>query len=153
MRGIRSMNMQEFFQMPGRINIIGQLDPAEAGIHYFSTVLEYQHFPPQTETNGKLLVALTDWADIRWIIISVEKQHRSLLDRLTAEQQMMLSKGVPKVTVDGQLYRFPAGHKNAFTLHPAGNHPVRQPGANRHAWLAKERYRSGLVVDCWQRRN
>lgn len=147
-------DVAEFVRDPRNVHYIGMLMPPRPGVRLFSTRLEYEHYVPETVRNELFKIALINWEDIIWILVSIPKEDAPLAEKIAEECGLRFADGVPTIFASEGLTQFPVNEPNLFTLENIPGHRVYGQGQSRFLEIVeKETRQVDLIVAQWQSRN
>lgn len=147
-------DVAEFMRNPRNVHYIGMLMPPRPGVRLFATRLEYEHYVPGTVRNELYKIAIINWEDIIWILVSIPKEDAPLAGKIAEECGLRFADGVPTIITSEGLAQFPVNETNLFTLENILGHRIYGQGQSRFLEIVEEESRRvDLIVTQWQSRN
>lgn len=80
---------------PDLIHYIGHMQ--RIGVWSFITFLEHRHYPPGTPANPSFRLALMDWQEMKWAIVSIPKRLKGDAEKLMATLGLHAVRCTPSV--------------------------------------------------------
>lgn len=147
-------DIAEFVRDPRNVHYLGMMVPPRPGVRIFSTRLEYEHFVPGTTRNELYKIAIINWEDFIWILVSIPTGDASLAEKIAEECGLRFADGVPTIIASEGIVQFPINEPNLFTLENIPGHQIYGQGRKRFLEIVEEETRQmELIIAQWQSRN
>jgi len=147
-------DVAEFVRDPRNIHYLGMIVPPRPGVRLFCTRLEYKHYIPGTVRNELFKIALINWEDIIWMLISIPKGDAPLAGKIAEECGLRFADGVPTIIASEGIVQFPVNESNLFTLENIPGHRIYGKSRVRFLDIIKEETRQvELITTQWRSRN
>lgn len=147
-------DVAEFVRNPRNVHYIGMLMPPRPGVRLFATRLEYEHYVPGTVRNELYKIAIINWEDIIWILVSIPKEDAPLAGKMAEECGLRIADGVPTIIASEGVTQFPVNETNVFTLENIPSHRIYGKSRSRFLDIIdEESCQVNLIIAQWQSRN
>lgn len=120
----QSADINELLNRRDLVHYIGMVNPPRPGIRECFTTLEYIHFPPGTALNDEFQLAVVEWNDIGWIIVSIPLTKASLMETVARQCGLRVADGIPMMVTGEGFERFPFTNGNTYVLENQSGHPI-----------------------------
>jgi hypothetical protein len=99
---------------PSKIGMLGRFD--RIGVRSFVTILEYQHFTPDTPMSKLYQLPVLHRAGVLWFLVIIPQMHLDLADAVAKQVGLYRVQGEPAEFANDGGERFPCDLTNIWTL-------------------------------------
>lgn len=144
---------------PAWTHYTASLHPPRPGFALFSSILEYQFFPPDTEANANFIILSTGWLhESIWLTVSIPTEKKDLAEAVANHCSLKILDTFPVACLDYPAFAtvreenfvnlqygdtkweaFPLYQStNFFSLENTEDHPTRTKKMNHREWFDYE---------------